>query len=99
MGRMKIVAGSVAIAMVLSACSDQPKLWKRSEIEMIAEDFSDASSINNASVIDHNARSAEKLAERVEELERRVASQQDMIDELYKNQNKMSDWVNEAHGL
>lgn len=96
-------AGVAALAMLgLVSCEDSPKLWSRSEIETIAEDFSDA----NASVIDHNAATGNELSEKVTDLEdevqrlrRRIELQDAEIRELYDNQEKMADWANRQHGL
>lgn len=81
-------------ALALSACSDQPKMWRQSEIEEIAdnraEDFADAGS---ADVANELAGQINQLEQRIDDLERENQGHKAMIDELYENQRRTAEYL------
>lgn len=81
MKRVKVLVPFVALA--LSACSDQPKLWRQSEIEEIAadqaEDFANAGSAN---VSDELSTRIEELEDRIDQLEREKSDLESRVSTL-----------------
>lgn len=55
----------LALLLTLTGCENAGKFWTESEIREIAEEVS----LDNSEVIDHNAREANALADRVDQLE------------------------------
>ena len=74
-------------ALFVGACSDQPKLWRESEIEEIAanraEDFADAGS---ASVSDELSARINQLEQRIDDLEQEKRDLESRVSTLEVNQ-------------
>ena len=87
----KVVA-SLTLAATSTGCESNEQLWTESEIRQIAEDVS----LSNAEVIDHNAREANALSDRVEQLETDKESLQDEVDRLERRVDSLESqmlWV------
>ncbi|SMQ68898.1 hypothetical protein SAMN06297468_1170 [Altererythrobacter xiamenensis] len=88
-------------AVLILGCSDQPKLWKRSEIETIAEDFADASTIGGALEASYQARIS-RLEEENQALRAQLAQQQREIDRLFENDEAIRqnfNYLGRHHGI
>lgn len=83
----KILLLVPAAALLVGACSDQPKFWRKSEIEEIAasqvEDFADAGSAN---VADELAGRISQLEQRIDDLEQEKRDLESRVSALEVNQ-------------